>query len=131
MPWVVGGARTGSPGLPGPLILSQRQTPQRWESCRSPFALRSPPQPPGHPHPRPLWSTLSVPPGILGARLEGWGLSRDPGDVGVWGHEATFPELAFLPSDPEPPWQARPQCGGEVGGGDVDALASEVCSLGT
>ena len=96
-----------------------------------PICSEEPPQPPGHPHPRPLWATLRVPPGILGARLEGWGLSRDPGNVGVWGREATFPELAFLPSDPEPPWQARPQCGGEVGGGDVDASASEVCSLGT
>lgn len=37
--------------LPGPLILSQWQTPQRWESRCSPFALRSPPAAPRPPPP--------------------------------------------------------------------------------
>ena len=114
-PWALGGARTSSPPggrvpaapsaactsrvprvslLSPPAawapILSQQQTPQRWESRRCPFALRSAPQTPGHPHPRLLWA-----PGILGGRLEGWGRSGDPSNVEVWGCEATSPELAF------------------------------------
>lgn len=95
-----------------------------------PICPEEPPRsPPATPTPRPLWATLSVPPGVLGGRLEGWGLSGDPGDTGVWGREATFPELAFLPRDPELPGRPGPS-GGRAGSGDADASASEVCGLG-
>lgn len=66
-------------------------------------------------------------PGVLGGRLEAGG-SQGTLATREFGTEATFPELAFLPRDPEPR-QARPPAVG-AGSGDADASASEVCGLG-
>lgn len=107
--------------LPGPLVLSQWQTPQRWESCCSPFALRSAPAAPRPPPPPPALGHAQCFP------RASW--------VGAWragGSQGTLATREF--GDVRPlslSSRGRPgPGGGGAASGDADASTSEVCGLG-